>query len=210
MSVSRNGGRRHRWPRPSAVGRGIRPRWRGLGHVGLRRWHLSHAWRGVHRIWGRHPRRVRHRLHERSRHVSARGTRRRHTGHHWLCRISIRWISVDVSSSCCLCCRVLFVRRWRHRGRSRRANMRRMLRRLVLLSRWWEHLHVPFARVWPHRRNLCSVCDLVMLEWIEVVLDMHRGTFLDRPCSEKRIRSGGCRFAFRLGRHRCRRTRRAR
>jgi hypothetical protein len=84
-----------------------------------------------------------------------------------------------------------------------------MLLRLMLWG--WEHLHITLAVVWPYRgyidshlsatlstkkvRKVHTNCrrlnDLVVLEWIEVVLDVHWRTLLDGSCPKERV--GRCR-----------------
>jgi len=109
MSVCWNRGRGHRWPWTCAVGRRICTRgWRS--HISLRWWHLPHAW-CVHRlsIWRTHTRWIWHRLHKRPRHVSTRRPRGCHSRHHRLSRVTIRWVSINVTSGCSLGSRVLFI-----------------------------------------------------------------------------------------------------
>jgi hypothetical protein len=114
VCVSRNRRRGHGRTLRSVRWRRIRSRRR---HVCLRRRHLAHG-RRIHAIWRRHTRRIRHRLHEVSRHVSTRRAGR-HSGHHWLSRVTVRRISVDVSPggglSSSLGSGVLLVRLGRHR-----------------------------------------------------------------------------------------------
>lgn len=89
MSRCWDGSRRHRWSSCTIWWRRISSRWWVL-HVSLWR-HLSHVWRSIHGI-RRHARRIMHRLHIRRRNKSTRGSRRRHSRHHRLTRITIRWV----------------------------------------------------------------------------------------------------------------------
>jgi hypothetical protein len=49
-------------------------------------------------------------------------------------------------------------------------------------------MHVAFAIVGPHRSDCRCFGNFVMLEWIEIVFDIHRGALLDRTRTEKGIR----------------------
>lgn len=154
-------------------------------HIWLVRWHSGHGRRGVHgsAIWWNRWR-VSHRLHVRTAHVTARGSGV-WCSHHmlrWRRCTTIRRIAIEhhrithTSGLGGLSVRIFFV--WRGCWLVRRD------RRRVGDDR--EHLHILLSRKWPNGGNCAGIRDLVVLERIEVVLDMHR-LLLDNPNTEVRV-----------------------
>lgn len=152
--------------------------------VGARGRHVSHS-RRIHTIRRMHTRGIWHMLHIGSWHEARR--RRRHAGHHRLAMVIPR-ISIDISSTRRGGSSLVFLvrRRW-HWCRSRRRHMRSMRSRRVLGRR--VHHHVSLAAIRPHCRYLRSISDFVVLERIEVILDVDRGTLLDGTRAKEGI---GC------------------
>lgn len=189
VGMRRNGSRRHRGSWPSTIWR----RWictRRWLHVCLRGRHLAHG-RRVHRARRWHSRRVRHMLHEWSWHVRARGTRGRHSRHHWLSWICVR-VRVNISTLCGLGCGIFLVRGRRHRGRNGWDHVG-VLRGVLQRG---EHLHVSLAIIRPNGRDLRSIYHFIVLERVKVILDVDWRTFLERSCPVKGVRRRRARFRF--------------
>lgn len=174
------------WHRSTVTGvRGIPTLWLRRRHILLVRWHSGHGRWWIHRsaIWWNR-RRVPHGLHVGTTHIPAwrSGVR---SGHHvlrWRWSTAIWRVTIEhhrITHACSLgglSIRIFLV--WWRCGLVR-CHLGRM-------GNDREHLHVLLASERPDRGNGASIGDLVILERIEIVLDMHRHP-LDRSDAKVRV-----------------------